>query len=143
MRLFSSWRSPGSASLLTTTVLIWFGAFLLCWAASGSEVYAAPTMAGAPHAEQAANEDGGPLDDYYLAAFAAEGKAEDKLPRNAVLLRTLVFMLFFGLALGWLLASDRMRCRLEVCSPIRCWFHIMVHLYQRRAVVTLLGVFRL
>ena len=143
MRVNSSRRFTGSASLLTTAVLLCFGVFLLSWAASGSEVSAASTMGGTPHAEQAANGYGHQIDGTYLAVFAAEDEAGDKFPKNAALLRMLVLVLFFGPALGWLLASDWMRLRPRVCSPIKCWFHSMVHLHQRRAVATLLGVYRL
>jgi hypothetical protein len=144
MRVFSSWRFTRCASLLTTAVLLWLGIFLLCWPSNGSEVSPAFTLAGAPHAEQAAKGSSGQhIDGNYLAVFAAEDEAKDKLPRNATLLRTLVFVLFFGTALRWLGVSSWMRRRPEVCSPIRCWFHCVVHLHQRRAVATLLGVFRL
>ena len=143
MRLLSSWRFTRSALLLTTTVLIYLGVFLLSWPAGGSEVSAALTMGGTPHAEQAANGSGHQIDGNYFVVFAAEDEAKDKLPRNATLLRTLVFVLFFGTALGWLGVSSWMHRRAEVCSPIRCWFHCVVHLHQRRAVATLLGVFRL
>jgi hypothetical protein len=143
MRAFSSWRFTRCASLLTTAVLLWLGGFLLCWPSNGSEVSAAFTLAGAPHAEQAANGFGHQMDGNYFVVFAAEDEAKDKLPRNATLLRTLVFMLFCGTALGWLGVSGWMRRRAEVCSPIRCWVHCVVHLHQRRAVATLLGVFRL
>jgi hypothetical protein len=143
MRVFSSWQFAGSASLLTTAVLLWLGVFLFCWPSSGSELSAAFTVAGAPHVEQAANGSGHQIAGNHFAVFAAEDEAKDKLPRNATLLRTLVFVLFFGTALGLLEVSSWMRPRAEVCSPIRCWFHCVVHLNQRRAVATLLGVFRL
>jgi hypothetical protein len=143
MRLLSSWRFTRSASLLTTALLICFGVFLSCWPASVSDVSAASTMAGAPHVEQPANGNGYPIDSTYLAVYAEADGAGEKLPKNAVLLRTLVLVLFFGLALGWLVASGLRRRRPEVCSPIRCWFHCVVHLHQRRAVATLLGVFLL
>jgi hypothetical protein len=64
-------------SLVTISVLILFGVFL-CWAVSGSEVSGASTMAGTPHAEQAANANGYPVDRDYLAVFAAEGEAGKK-----------------------------------------------------------------
>jgi hypothetical protein len=144
MRVFSSWRFPRWASLHTTAVLLWVGVFLLCWPSSGPELSAAFTLAGAPHAEQAAKGSSGHhIDGNYLAVFAAEDEPKDKLPRNATLLGTLVFVLFFGTALGWLGVPSWMRRRAEVCSPIRCWFHCVVHLHQRRAVATLLGVFQL
>ena len=143
MRVFSSWRFAGSAWLLSTAVLLWLGIFLLCWPSSGSEVSAAFTLAGAPHAEQAANGSGHQIDGNYFVLFAAENEVKDKLSRNATLLRTLVLVLSFGTALGWLGVSGWMRRRLEVCSAIRYWFHSMDHLHQRRAVATLLGVFRL
>ena len=144
MRVFSSWQFAGSASPLTIAVLLWVGVFLLCWLSSGSELSAAFTLAGVPHAEQAAKGSSGHhIDGNYLAVFATEDEAKDKLPRNATLLRTFVFVLFFGTALGWLGVSGWMRRRAEVCSAIRCWFHCVVHLHQRRAVATLLGAFRL
>src|SRR5215212_5627020 len=95
MRLYNSWRFTRSASLPTTTILLCLGVFLLCWPASGTEVSAALTMADAPLAEQAHNGDEQPLDGNYIAVFAAEGEAGEKLPRNAALLRTLEFVLFF------------------------------------------------
>jgi hypothetical protein len=144
VRLSSSWRFTRSKSFLTTTVLLCLGVFLLSWPAGGSEVSAALAGAGAPHAEQAANSDGNPLDGDPLDVFTAVGEDGDRLPKNAVLLRTLVFVHFFGLALGWLVVSGWMRRRPEACSPIRCWFHSMVHLHQQRGIATLfLGVFRL
>jgi len=144
MRVFSLWRFTRWASLLTTAVLLWVSVFLLCWPSSGSELSAAFTLAGAPHGEQAAQGSGHHIDGNYLAVFAAEDEAKEKLPRNATLLGTLVFVLFFGRALRWVGLCGWMRCRAEVCSPIRCWFHSMVDLHQRRrAVTTLLGVFRL
>jgi hypothetical protein len=141
MRVFSSWRFAGSASLLTTAVLLCLGAFLLSWSASGTEVSAALTMKGVPHAEQAAN--GHPIDGKYPAMFAEEGEVRDQLPKNAMLLGTLVLVLFYGPVLGWLLASGWRGSRPEDTSPIRCCFHCMFRLHQRRAVATLLGVFRL
>jgi hypothetical protein len=128
MRLFSSWRLAGSASLLTTAVLLCLGAFLLSWTASGSE--------------QVAN--GYTIDGQYLAMFAEEDEVTDELLKNAMLLRTLVLVYFFGPALGWLLVASGWRgSRPEDISLMRCCFHCMVHLHQRRAVATLLGVFRL
>ena len=143
MRVFSSSWFTRCASLLTTGVLLCFGVFPLSWPASGFEVSTASTMAGAPHVEQPANGSGYPIDGTYLAVFAEEDGAGNKLPKNAALLRALVFVLFIGLSLGWIVVSG-WRCRRpEVCSLIRCWFHSMVHLHQRRDVATLLGVFRL
>jgi hypothetical protein len=127
MRVFSSWRFAGFASLLTIAVLLCLGAFLLSWPASGSA--------------QVAN--GHPIDGKYLAMFAEEDEVSDQLPKNAMLLRMLVLVLFYGPALGGLLASGWRGSRPEVTSPIRCCFYSMVHLHQRRAVATLLGVFRL
>ena len=143
MRVYSSRRFARFTSLVTISVLILFGVFLLCWAVSGSEVSVASTMADTPHAERAANGNGYPVDSDYLAVFAAEGEAGKKLPKNAALLRTLVLVLFFGTALGCLGVSGWMRRRPEVCSLTRCWFHSVVHLHQRRAVATLLEVFQL
>jgi hypothetical protein len=141
MRRFSLWRFTRFASLLRTTILLCLGVFLLSWPAGGSEVSAAFTMTSAAHAEQASNGDGCLTDDYYyLAVFVQESEAEEKLPKNAALLRALVFVLFFGPVLWWLAASGWMRCRQEVC---RGWFHSMVHVHQRRGVATLLGVFLL
>jgi hypothetical protein len=141
MRVFSSWRFAGSASLVTTAVLLCFGAFLLSWFVSGSETSAILTMVGAPHVEQVAN--GLPIEGKYPAVFAEEDEGRDGLPKNAVLLRTLVLALFYGPVLGWLGVSGRRRSRAEVTSPFRCCFHSMVLLHQRRAVASLLGVFRL
>jgi hypothetical protein len=144
MRTFSSWRLTRSTSLLRTIILLCLSVFLLSWSAGGSGVSATLAGAGAPFAEQPANGEGYPIEDYYLARVAAEGEAREKLPKNAALLKTLVVVLFFGLTLRWLLlTSGWMRCRQEVCSPVRCCFHSIVHLHQRRAVATLLGVSRL
>jgi hypothetical protein len=127
MRVFSSWRLAGSASLLTTAVLLCLGAFLLSWPVSGSE--------------QVAN--GHPIDGQYPAMLAEEDEGSDQLPKNAMLLRTLLLVLFYGLALGWLLACGWRGSRPEDTSPIRSCFHSIVHPHQRRAVASLLGVFRL
>jgi hypothetical protein len=117
--------------------------FLFCWAASGSEGSSVSSMAGTPHAEQAASGYGHQIDGTYLAVFAEEDGAGNKLPKNAALLRALVFVLIIGLALGWIVVSGWMRRRREVYSLNECWFHSVVHLHQRRAVATLLGVFLL
>jgi hypothetical protein len=99
-------------------------------------------MVRVPHAEQVAN--GLPIEGRYPVMFAdEEDEGRYKLSKNAMLLRTLVLVLFYGSALGWLLVSGWRGSRPEVTSPIRCCFHSMVHLHQRRAVATLLGVFRL
>jgi hypothetical protein len=148
MKLYSSlWRFTRCASLLTTVlttgVLMWLGALLLSWPGSGSDVSTAFSMAGAPHAEQAAYGYGYRIDENYLAVYAEEDEVGNKLPKNATLLRALAFVLFFGLALGWLVTSGWRRRRPEVCSLNGCWFHSIVRLYQRRAVATLLGVFLL
>ena len=149
MRVYrSSWRFTPSASLLTTCSLLWLGALLLSWAASGSEVSTAFSMVDVPHAKQAANGQaayghGHSIDGTYLAVFADEDEAGDRLPKNAALLRALVFVLFIGLALWWIVLSGWRRRRPEVCSLIGCWFHSMVRLHQRRAIATLLGVFLL
>jgi len=127
MRVFSSWQFAGSASLLTTAVLLWLGAFLLSWLASG--------------AEQVAN--GHPIDGQYLAILAEEDEVSDQLSKNAMLLSTLVLVLFYGPALGWLMASGWRGSKPEVTALFSCCFHSMVHLHQRRTVATLLGVFRL
>src|SRR5215218_8142784 len=102
MRLFSSWRFTRCALLLTTPVVLCLGVSLITWPAGGSDVCAAFGMAGTPHAEQTARGYGHSLDGDYLAVFAAEGENVEKLPKNAVLLRTLVFVPFIGIALGWL-----------------------------------------
>src|SRR5215208_129342 len=141
MRVFSSWQFAGSASLLTTAFLLCLGAFHLSWSASGSEVFPVLTMVGATHAEQMAN--GHQIDGQYLAMFAEEDEVSDELPKNAMLLRTLVLVYFYGPALGWLLASCWRGSRPEDTSLMRCCFHSIVHLHQRRAVATLLEVFRL
>jgi hypothetical protein len=128
MRVFSSGQFAGSTSLLTTAVLLCLGAFLLSWSASGSEQVAK----------------GHPIDGKYPAMLAEEDQVSSKLPKNAMLLRTLVLVYFFGPALGWLLVASGWRgSRPEVTSLMRCCFHSMVHLHQRRTVATLLGVFRL
>ena len=127
MRVSSSWRLADSTSLLTTAVLVCLGAFLLSWTASGPE--------------QVAN--GHPIDGQYPAMLANEDEGSDALPKNAMLLRTLVVVYFFGPALGWLVACGWIRGKPEVTSLMRCCFHCMVRLHQVRAVATLLGVFRL
>jgi hypothetical protein len=141
MRVFSSLRLASSASLLTTAVLLCLGAFLLSYSASGSELSAVLTIVGVPHAEQVAN--GHQIDGQYPAMLANEDEGSDQLPKNAILLRTLVLVYFFGPALGWLLACGWIRGKPEVTSLMRCCFHCMVRLHQRRTVATLLGVFRL
>jgi len=141
MRVFSSLRLASSASLLTTAVLLCLGAFLLSYSASGSELSPVLTMVGVPHAEQVSN--GHQIDGQYPAMLANEDESSDQLPKNAMLLRTLVLVYFFGPALGWLLACGWIRGKPEVTSFMRCCFHCMVRLHQRRAVATLLGVFRL
>jgi hypothetical protein len=141
MRVFSSGQFAGSASLLTTAVLLCLGAFLLSWPASGSELSAVLTMVGAPHAEQAAN--GHQIDGQYPAMLAEEDEVSGELPKNAMLLSTLVVVCFFGPPLGWLVACSWRGSRPEDTSLMRCCFHCMVHLHQRRAVATLLEVFRL
>jgi hypothetical protein len=141
MRVRSSWRFAGSEWLLTTAVVLCLGAFLLSWSASGSEVFPVLTMVGATHAEQGAN--GHQIDGQYPAMFAEEDKVRDELAKNAMLLSTLVLVLFFGPVLGWLMASGWTRSRPEDNSQMRCCFHSKVSLHQRRAVATLLEVFRL
>ena len=141
MRVFSSWRFAGSVSLLSTAVLLWLGTFLLSWPASGSELSAVLTIVGVPHAEQVAN--GHQIGGQYPAMLAEEDEGSDQLPKNAMLLRTLVVVYFFGPALGWLVACGWIRGKPEVTSLMRCCFHCMVRLHQRRTVATLLGVFRL
>jgi hypothetical protein len=144
MRTCSSWQFAGSASLVTTAILLWLGVFPLSWPSSASEFSAAFTMAGAPHGKQAANGYGHQIDGNYLAAFAAKDETRDKLPKSAMLLRTLVLVLFYGPALGWLLLACGWRgSRPEDTLLFRCCYHSMVHLHQRRAVATLLGVFLL
>jgi hypothetical protein len=127
MRVFSWWQFTGSAALLTAAVLLCLGAFLLSWPASGSE--------------QVTN--GHQIDGQYLAMLAEEDEVSDQLPKNAMLLSTLVLVYFLGRALGWLMASGWRGSRPEDTSLMGCCFHCMVHLHQRRAVASLLGVFRL
>jgi hypothetical protein len=142
MRVLSSWHFAGSASLVTTAILLCLGAFLLSHSESGSELSAVLSMMRVPHAEQVAN--GLPIEGKYPVMFAdEENEGSYKLPKNAMLLRTLVLVLFYESALGWLLVSGWRGSRPEDASPIRCCFHSMVHLHQRRAVATLLEVFRL
>ena len=142
MRVFSSLRLAGSASLLTTAVLLLcLGAFLLSYSASGSELSPVLTIVGVPHAEQVAN--GHPIDGQYPAMLANEDEGRNELPKNAMLLSKLVVVYFFGAAMGWLVACGWIRAKPEVTSLMRCCFHCMVRLHQRRAVATLLGVFRL
>jgi hypothetical protein len=43
---------------------------------------------------------GHPIDGKYLAMFAEEDEVSDQLPNNAMLLRMLVLVLFYGPALG-------------------------------------------
>jgi hypothetical protein len=79
----------------------------------------------------------------FLAAFAEEPEAGDKLPRNATLLTTLLLVVFFGTVLGWLLVFGRTHHRCPVPSLIRCYFLSIGRRHQRRPVAALLGVFRL
>jgi hypothetical protein len=141
MSVFSSLRPAGSAWLLITAVLLCLVPFLLSHSASGSELSTVLAIVGAPHAEQVAN--GHQIEGQYPAMFAEEDQVSDQLPKNAMLLRTLVVVLFFGPALGWLVACGWIRGKPEDTSLMRCCFHCMVRLHQRRAVATLLGVFRL
>jgi hypothetical protein len=142
MRIFGPWRFAGPASLVTAALFLCLGALLLSHFASGSEGSAVLTMVRAPDAEQVAN--GLPIEGKYPAMFAdEEDEVRDGLPKNAVLLGTLVLALFYGPVLGWLLACGWMRSRPEVTPLSRCCFHSIVHVNQRRAVATLLGVFRL
>jgi hypothetical protein len=104
MRVLSSWHFAGSASLVTTAILLCLGAFVLSHSASGSELSAVLTMVRVPHAEQVAN--GLPIEGRYPVMFAdEEDEGRYKLSKNAMLLRTLVLVLFYGSALGWLLFS--------------------------------------
>jgi hypothetical protein len=100
-------------------------------------------MVSAPHAELVAN--GLPIEDRYPAMFGdEEDEGRDELPKNAVLLRTLVVALFYGPVLGWLLLACGWRGSRPGVTPLsRHCFHSIVHVHQRRAVATLLGVFRL
>jgi hypothetical protein len=98
-------------------------------------------MVGVPHAEQVAN--GHLIDGQYPAMLAEEDEVSGELPKNAMLLSTLVVVYFFGPAIGWLVACGWIRGKPEVTSLIRCCFHCMVRLHQRRTVATVLGVFRL
>lgn len=142
MRVFGSGQFAGSASLLTTAVVLCLGAFLLSHSASGSERSVALIMVVAPHAEQGAN--GHSIEGKYPAMLAdEEDEVSDGLPKNAMLLSTLVLALFYGSVLGWLVASGWRGSRPEDTSLIGCCFHFMVHLHQRRATASLLGVFRL
>ena len=143
MRVFSSLRLAGSVWLLiTATLLLCLGAFFSSWPAIGSEISPVLTIVGVPHAEQVAN--GHQIDGQYPAMFAdEEDEGSGELAKNAKLLRTLVVVLFYGPALGWLVACGWRGSRSEDTSLMRCCFHSMVHLHQRRAVATLLGVFRL
>ena len=148
MRLFRSWRFAHPASFLTIAILLCLGVggFLFCGAAvPKSEVSAALTltMAGTPHAEQVADGYGSPIDGNYLAMTAEDGELSDKLPVGATLLTALVLVAFFETALGWLLAFARTRRRSQLPSLIGRWSRSMVRLHRRRAVATLLGVFRL
>ena len=127
MRVFSSWQFAGSASLLTTAVLLCLVPFLLSWPASGSE--------------QVAN--GHPIDGQYLVMLAEEDKVSDELPKNAMLLTMFVLVYFFGPALGWLFFLVGEAAGPRIPRPSGVVFTPMVHLHQRRAVATLLGVFRL
>jgi hypothetical protein len=143
VRVFSSWRYAGSASLLTTAILLCLGSYLLSWAENGSELSAALAIVGASRVEQVAN--GLLIDGNYPAMFAnEEDEVSDELPKNAMLLSTLVLVLFYGPALGWLLLASGWRgSRPGVTLLSRCCFLSIVHVHQRRAVATLLGVFLL
>jgi hypothetical protein len=125
-------------------VVLCFGVFLSLPAAPESEVFPAfTTAAGSPHADQVANGYRHLIDGNYLAASAEDDEASDELPENATLLTTLLVVVFFGRALGWLLAFGSMRRRLKVPSFFGCCFPSIVRHHQRRPVATLLGVFRL
>ena len=143
MRVFSSWWFAGSASLLKTAILVCLGTYLLSWAENGSELSAALAIVGTSRVEQAAN--GQQIDGQYPAMFTnEEDEVSDQLPKNAMLLRTLVLVLFYGPALGWLLLASSWRGSRPAVTPLsRCSFLSIVHMHQRRAVATLLGLFLL
>ena len=75
--------------------------------------------------------------------LAKEDEVSGELPKNAMHLSTLFLVYFYGPAMGWLVACSWRGSRPEHISLKRCCFHCMVHLHQRRAVATVLGVFRL
>jgi hypothetical protein len=140
---FRSWPFVRVRSLVEVGILLCFGVFP-CWAAvPKSEVSADLTMVESPHVDQVANGYGHAIDRNYLAEFAQEAEASDKLPAKATLLAALLLAVFFRIAFGWLLAFGRTRRRLELpmlmerCSPSISRRH------QRRPVAALLGVFRL
>ncbi len=143
MRSFRSWPVARVASLVAVVVLLCFGVFLSWPAGPKSEVSGAPTTTNSPHADKVANGYGRATAATYLAAFAEEPEAGDKLPRNATLLTTLLLVVFFGTALGWLLVFGRTHRRPPVPSLIKCCFLSIGRRHQRRPVAALLGVFRL
>jgi hypothetical protein len=142
MKSLRSWRFARIASLVAAATLFCLGSFL-SWPATGAEVPTSLTTSGSLHVDQGSNGDGHPLNRSYVAVPAEEAEDDDKGPVNAGLLTTLLLLVFFGTALGWLLAFGWMCHRPEVSSLIgRCFFSI-VRCHQRQPVAALLGVFRL
>jgi hypothetical protein len=143
MKSLRSWRFARIAALVAAAVLLCLGV-LLSWPATRADIPDSLTTAGSPHVGQGANEDGGPpLNGSYLAVPAEEAQEGDKGPVNAAFLTTLLLVVFFGTALGWLLAFDWKCRRPDVSSLIGCCFSSIVCRQQRRPVAAFLGVFRL
>ena len=143
MRLFGSWPFARVAPLVAVVVLLCFAVFLFWPAGPKPEISAASPTVDSPHADQVANGYRHQIDGKYLATFAEEAEASDKLPGNAALLTALLLVIFFGTTLGWLLAFGWTCRRSEVSSLIGCCFPSIVRRHQRRPVAALLGVFLL
>jgi hypothetical protein len=112
MRVFSSWQFAGSTSLLTIAVLLCLVPFLLSWPANGSE--------------QEAN--GLPIDGQYAAILAEEDQVSDQLPKNAMLLRTLVLALFIGPFSLHNSSASATSCRYPIGSlPAVGWRSVVLH----------------
>ena len=76
-------------------------------------------------------------------AYAEETDANDELTVNAGLLTALLFGFFFG-AIWWGLNSASSALpRPTVSWPASCWSYSLVCFFQRRALSSLSGVFRL
>ncbi len=135
-----SWRFARIASLVTAVSLLCLGTFLSL-STTGADVPASLMVAASPHVIHGAN--GHTIEGTYLAVLADDAEGSDEVPVHAELLTTLLLVVVFGTALGWLLAFGWTRLRCQVLSLIGSCFPSIGRRHQRRPLGALLGVFRL